>query len=93
VKIKTQEEKSRATIDMLCELLHQRGENPISPSIFGQFLKACRRQKDPKAVAKEHTTDIVGLIKMLEDNLLRTKDYNLRRRMKRTSDALSNVNE
>jgi hypothetical protein len=62
--------------------------NPIKPSIFANFRKACRRQRDNKAIAKDYTMNIKGLIEMLEENMSRTKDYNLRRRMKRTMDAL-----
>jgi hypothetical protein len=75
-------------IDSLCESLREQGNQPVSITTFAHFLKACRRQKDPKVIAKEHTTNIGGLISMLEDNLGNTKDYNLRRRMKRIVDSL-----
>jgi hypothetical protein len=75
-------------IDSLCDNLRDQGNQPISISTFSHFLKACRRQKDPKLIAKEHTTNTAGLISMLEDNLGNTKDYNLRRRMKRIIDSL-----
>jgi hypothetical protein len=69
-------------------VLSEETDNAIKPSIFANFLKACRRLKDPKAIAKEYTMKIQGLITMLEENVSRTKDYNLRRRRKRTMDSL-----
>jgi hypothetical protein len=75
-------------IDTMCEALRGKGDPPITIATFSHFLKTCRRQKDPKIIAKEHTANITGLITMLEDNLWQTKDYNLRRRMKRIIDSL-----
>jgi hypothetical protein len=69
-------------------MLSEETDNPTKPSIFANFLKACRRLKDPKAIAKEYTMNIKGLITLLEENVSRTKDYNLRRRMKRAMDLL-----
>jgi hypothetical protein len=73
-------------IDVLCTVMKEQGKQPIAINTFSHFLKACRRQKDPKLIANEHTTNIIGLINMLEENMCSTKDYNLRRRMKRIVD-------
>jgi hypothetical protein len=75
-------------IDTLCGIIKEQGNYPISINTFSHFLKACRRQKDPKIIAKEHTTNTKGLVSMLEENMSGTKDYNLRRRMKRIVDSL-----
>ena len=75
-------------IDTLCDNLKEQGKQPISINTFSHFLKACRRQKDPKVIAKEHTTNTAGLVSMLEENLFQTKDYNLHRRMKRIIESL-----
>jgi hypothetical protein len=75
-------------IDNLCDALKAKGNQPITVTTFSHFLKACRRQKDPRVIAKEHTTNITGLVYMLEENLVNTRDYNLRRRMKRIIDSL-----
>jgi uncharacterized protein (DUF2249 family) len=84
-KIMTADHKA---IDRLCDSLRERDRNPISPTTLSHFLKACRGQKEPKIMAKEYTTNITGLIAMMEENLFTTKDYNLRRRMKRILDGL-----
>jgi hypothetical protein len=70
-------------IDILCDTLREQSNPPISINTFSHFLENCRRQKDPKIIAKEYTTNTAGLVSMLEDNMSRTKDYSLRRRMKR----------
>jgi hypothetical protein len=75
-------------VDILCDNLKEKGNHPASPTTFSQFLKACRRQKDPRTIAKEYTTNITGVVNMLEENLFNTKDYNLRRRMKHIIDSL-----
>jgi hypothetical protein len=75
-------------IDILCERLREKEHNPIPPTTFTYFLKACRRQKEPRAIAKEYTNNTTGLIHMLEENLFNTKDYNLRRRMRRIIEGL-----
>jgi hypothetical protein len=75
-------------IDILCDNLREKGNYPISTVTFSQFLKACRRQKDPKTIAKRYTSNIAGLTNMLEENLCHTKDYNLKIRMKRVIDGL-----
>jgi hypothetical protein len=75
-------------VDILCDSLTEKGNHPVPPTTFSQFLKACRRQKDPRTIAKEYTTNITGLVNMLEENLFNTKDYNLRRIMKRIIDSL-----
>jgi hypothetical protein len=75
-------------IETLCESLRDKWDHPISPSTFSNFLKACRRQKDPKTIAKEHTSNSTSLITVLEENLFQTKEYSLRRRMKRIVDSL-----
>jgi hypothetical protein len=75
-------------IDILCDHLREQGNHPISINTFSHFLKACRRQKDPKVIAKEHTTNTTGLVSMLEENLFQTKDYNLHRGMKCIIDSL-----
>ncbi|XP_023723410.1 uncharacterized protein LOC111873162 [Cryptotermes secundus] len=84
-KIMTADHKA---IDRLCESLKGNEKNPISTTTLSHFLKACRGQKEPKTIAKDHTTNITGLIDMLEENLFTTKDYNLRRRMKRILEGL-----
>jgi hypothetical protein len=66
-------------IAILCDVMKERGNHPISINTFSHFLKACRRQKDPKLIAKVHITNITGLVNMLEENICSTKDYNLRR--------------
>jgi hypothetical protein len=76
------------SIDILCDTSREQGNHPISINTFSHFLKNCRRQKDPKIIAKDYTTNSAGLVSMLEDNMSRTKDYNLRRRMKRIVDRL-----
>jgi hypothetical protein len=76
-------------IDTLCDRLREQGKHPISINTLSHFLKACRRQKDFKTIAKEHTTNTAGLVSMLEENLSQTKDYNLRRRMKRIITSLT----
>jgi hypothetical protein len=75
-------------IDTLCDIIKEQGNHPISINTFSHFLKACRRQKEPKIIAKEYTTNTTGLVSMLEENMYSTKDYNLRRRMKRIVDSL-----
>jgi hypothetical protein len=75
-------------IDTLYDIIKEQGNHPISINIFSRFLKACRRQKEPKIIAKEHTTNTTGLVSILEENMSSTKDYNLRRRMKRIVDSL-----
>jgi hypothetical protein len=74
-------------IDILCDTLREQNNPPISVNTFSHFLKNCRRQKDPKIIAKEYTTNTAGLVSMLEDNMFSTKDYNLRR-MKRIAHRL-----
>jgi hypothetical protein len=49
------------TIDILCDIIKEQGNHPISINTFSHFLKACRRQKDPKTIAKEHTTNTTDL--------------------------------
>jgi hypothetical protein len=75
-------------IDILCDSLREKGNHPIPTTTFSKFLKACRRQKDPRTIAKEYTSNIAGLTNMLEENMYCTKDYNLRRRMRRIFDSL-----
>jgi hypothetical protein len=59
------------------------------PHITLDFFKLYQSlQKDPKTIAKEHTSNITVLIKVLEENLFQTKNYNLRRWMKRIIDSL-----
>jgi hypothetical protein len=66
----------------------RKDHNPIPPTTFSDLLKACRRQKEPRTIAKDYTTNITGLVYMLEENLFSTKDYNLRRRIKRKIEGL-----
>jgi hypothetical protein len=75
-------------IDRLCDSLREYDRNPISATTLSHFLKACRGQKEHRTIAKEYTTNITGLICMMEENLCTTKNYNLRRRMKRILDGL-----
>jgi hypothetical protein len=83
----TQREKTtladHEAIDSLCDTLRGQSNPPISINTVSHFLKTYRRQKDPKILAKEYTTNTAELVSMLEDNMFSTKDYNLRRRMKR----------
>jgi hypothetical protein len=74
-------------IDILCDNLREKGNQPIAITNSSQFLIACRRQKDPKTIVKEYTPNIKGLTNMLRENLFHTKGYNLRR-MKRIIDGL-----
>jgi hypothetical protein len=76
-------------IDILCDHLREQGNHPILINTFSHFLKTCRRQKDFKTIAKEHTTNTTGLVSMLEENLSQIKDYNLRCRMKRIITSLA----
>ncbi|PNF24709.1 hypothetical protein B7P43_G17248 [Cryptotermes secundus] len=75
-------------IDILCDNLKEQDKQPTSINTFPHFIKACRRQKDPKVIAKEHTINTTGLVRTPEENLFQTKDYNLRRRMKRIIESL-----
>jgi hypothetical protein len=75
-------------IDILCDVIKEQGNHPISVNTFSHFLKVCRRQKDLKIIAKDDTTNTTGLVSMLEENMSRTKGYNLRRMMKRIVDSL-----
>jgi hypothetical protein len=75
-------------IDTLCDSQIEKDHNSIPTKTFSNFLKACRRQKEPRTIAKDYTTNITGLVHMLEETLFNTKDYNLRRRMTRIIEDL-----
>jgi hypothetical protein len=65
-------EADHKTIDTFLVMLR---ENPISPSIFSDFL-AWRLQNHSRTQAKEYTFNIKGLVNILEENLLHTRDEN-----------------
>lgn len=81
-------DKSNKSIDKLLPFIKERSHYPLKPKSFLEFLKRARGAKEPQHVALEFTKDLYGLLKMTEEITPKSKDYNLRRRMTRISNAI-----
>lgn len=79
---------SDISMDDMSHCAEQADEDPLSAEEFKSFVKATRKCKKVLPIAKKYTKDYAALRQMIDKNLVKVKDKNVRSKLQKLSLAL-----